>query len=110
MIRANIIDGNLVFVPFDETLPFIEMTEQQYNNFVDGKLSLVNGVLTDVSARINQMVYERLIVSKIRERYSLDQELAILRQRDTKPEEFAEYNTYVEQCKLEAKQEVSNGN
>ena len=50
--------------------------------------------------------YENLIVSKIRERYTIDQELAILRQRDTKPQEFAEYNGYVEQCKLEAKQEI----
>ena len=50
--------------------------------------------------------YEEFIVSKIRERYTLDQELAILRQRDTKPEEFAEYNAYVEQCKLQAKERV----
>lgn len=50
--------------------------------------------------------YESLIVSKIRKKYTLDQELAILRQRDSKPEEFSKYNEYVEQCKLEAKQEV----
>ena len=64
------------------------------------------------NARKNQekeSLYEGIIVSKIRKKYSLNQELAILRQRDTKPEEFAEYNTYVEQCKIEAKQEVSNG-
>jgi hypothetical protein len=57
----------------------------------------------------NSINYEQLVVSKIRERYTIDQELAILRQRDTKPEEFAEYNDYVEQCKAEAKEEV-NGN
>lgn len=56
----------------------------------------------------NVISYEQLVVSKIRERYTIDQELAILRQRDTKPEEFAEYNSYVEQCKTEAK-EVVNG-
>ena len=50
--------------------------------------------------------YEEKIISKIRQKYSIDQELAILRQRDTKPKEFDEYNTYVEQCKLEVKQEV----
>jgi hypothetical protein len=61
-------------------------------------------------AKVKQQKYENLIVLKIRERYSLDQELAILRQRDTKPEEFAEYDAYVEKCKLEARQEVSNGN
>jgi hypothetical protein len=57
----------------------------------------------------NSISYEKLVISKIRERYTIDQELAILRQRDTKPQEFAEYNSYVEQCKVEAKEEV-NGN
>ena len=45
--------------------------------------------------------YEDLIVSKIRERYSINQELAILRQRDSKPIEYQEYYNYVEQCKEE---------
>ena len=58
----------------------------------------------------NALKYEDLIISKIREKYTIDQELAILRQRDTKPQEFAEYDAYVEQCKLEAKQEVEDGN
>lgn len=39
---------------------------------------------------------------RIRLRYSLSEELAILRQRDTKPEEFAEYHAYAELCKAEA--------
>ena len=47
--------------------------------------------------------YINKVISLIREKYSLNDELAILRQRDTKPDEFAEYNTYVEQCKEEAK-------
>lgn len=47
--------------------------------------------------------YEDLIVSKIRQRYNVNQELAILRQRDSKPQEFAEYNAYVEECKHSVK-------
>jgi hypothetical protein len=39
----------------------------------------------------------------IREKYSVNTELAILRQRDTKPEEFEEYNAFAEACKAEAK-------
>jgi len=39
---------------------------------------------------------------RIRMRYPLSAELAILRQRDTKPEEFAEYCAYAELCKAEA--------
>ena len=52
-----------------------------------------------------QHQYEDLIVSKIRKKYNVNQELAILRQRDTKPIEYQEYYDYVEQCKAEAKSE-----
>ena len=51
-------------------------------------------------------LYETEIIRRIRQRYSLNQELAILRQRDTKPKEFAEYNAFVEGCKAEVKEEL----
>ena len=50
--------------------------------------------------------YEERVVQLIRERYDLDAELAILRQRDSKPEEFAEYNAYCEECKDKAKETI----
>ena len=50
--------------------------------------------------------YEQRVVQLIRERYDIDAELAILRQRDSKPEEFAEYNAYCEECKTKAKEEL----
>lgn len=50
--------------------------------------------------------YGELVNSKIRARYTISQEFAILRQRDTKQDEFAEYNAYCEQCKAEAKAEL----
>lgn len=53
------------------------------------------------------MDYENAIVSLIRRKYNLNQELAILRQRDVKPEEFSEYNDYVEQCKAEVKNKLN---
>lgn len=49
--------------------------------------------------------YKEQIVSAIRERYSIDDELAILRQRDTKLEEFAEYFAFVEGIKQSLKDE-----
>ena len=55
-----------------------------------------------------EQLYEGLIIKKIRERYTLNQELAILRQRDTKPQEFAAYNAYVEECKAEVKAEMED--
>ena len=50
--------------------------------------------------------YEDKIVALIRQKYNVNQELAILRQRDAKPQEFAEYNEYVEQCKEQVKNEL----
>lgn len=47
--------------------------------------------------------YAQRVVDRIRAKYSVDDELAILRQRDTKPEEFSEYNDFVEQIKAEEK-------
>lgn len=47
--------------------------------------------------------YENKIVALIRERYNVNQELAILRQKDTKTEEYNEYYAYVEECKAKVK-------
>ena len=77
----------------------------------------INGITRDmtpeeVQAYNNSIVaipYEQRVVNHIREVYSIDDELAILRQRDTKPEEFAEYNAFVERIKAEEKGGVDNG-
>lgn len=51
--------------------------------------------------------YNEEVNSMIRQRYSLSEELAILRQRDTKPGEFAVYNEYAEGCKAKVKAMVN---
>ena len=51
-----------------------------------------------------QINYDQLVSDLIRERYTIDQELAINRQRDTKPEEFQEYFDFCEQCKIKARE------
>lgn len=48
-------------------------------------------------------LYPELVEELIRQRYTISQELAINRQRDTKPTQFEEYNSYCEECKAEAK-------
>lgn len=49
--------------------------------------------------------YKEQVISAIREKYSVDDELAILRQRDSKPDEFAEYFAFVEGIKQGLKDE-----
>lgn len=50
--------------------------------------------------------YETLVNRYIRERYSVSDELAILRQREDKPDEFTAYYDYAESCKAKAKLEI----
>jgi hypothetical protein len=66
-----------------------------YRNMTNEEIDELN--LSD----FNTIPYKDRIISRIREVYSVDDELAILRQRDTKPEEFAEYNAFVEKIKAE---------
>ena len=68
-----------------------EMTEQE---------------IAEMEANMPTIPYEQRVVARIRERYSVDDELAILRQRDTKPDEFAAYNDFVEKVKAEERSAV----
>ena len=67
----------------------VEMTEQEIEEMNEPALSFA---------------YEQRIVLRIREKFSVDDELAILRQRDTKPDEFAAYNDFVEGIKREERE------
>lgn len=51
-------------------------------------------------------LYPNLVSRLIRERYSVDDEMAILRQKETKPEEWEEYNAFCEECKTKARAEI----
>lgn len=68
----------------------------------EGVKVLENGKYVEVEDLQEDVIpYEDRVVTRIRERYSVNDELAILRQRDTKPEEFEEYNSFVEKVKAE---------
>ena len=60
---------------------YIEMTQEEIQMLVNA---------------ITLLPYEDRVVNRIRERYNINQELAILRQRDVKFDEWMEYNNYVE--------------
>lgn len=59
--------------------------------------------IAEIQKNVPSIPYEQRVVNRIRSVYSVDDELAILRQRDTKPEEFAAYNSFVEKVKSEEK-------
>ena len=66
---------------------------------------LLNGKVIDIDVEETEVIepipYEQRVVNRIRERYSIDDELALLRQRVLKSEEFKEYFEFVEQIKEE---------
>lgn len=53
-----------------------------------------------------QISYDQLVSDLIRAKYTIDQEIAINRQRDTKPDEFQEYFDFCEQCKTQAHEQI----
>lgn len=67
------------------------MTFNQYNNIT---------TMEDIRT------YEERVQDLIRRRYTLSDELALHRQRESKVEEFNEYYAYCEQCKAQARKEA----
>ena len=53
--------------------------------------------------RPKSLNYEQVVVMLIREKYSIDDEFALLRQQYIKQVEYQAYFNYVEYCKKEAK-------
>lgn len=51
--------------------------------------------------------YKDIVIDLIREKYCVNDEIAIIRQKETKADEFAEYNTFVEDCKCIARVFIS---
>ena len=73
--------------------------------FINGEYLPVTADTQDEEIKDNR-TYDEKVVSLIREKYSLDQELAIQRQKDAKPQEFEDYYNYCEDCKRKARGEV----
>lgn len=57
----------------------------------------------------NEEDYGNQVNDLIRRRYSLSEELSLLRQRDSKQEEYQKYNVYCEECKKTVKDKISEG-
>lgn len=92
----------------------VEIADERWLELIDGQAAGMlitedeqgSPVLTEYVNSVPVPTYEQRVQQSIRERYSVDDELAILRQRDTKPDEFAAYYEYAEQCKAQAKKQM----
>ena len=54
-----------------------------------------------------QRLYKQRIVEKIRLKYDVNDEIALTNDKDSKPQEYAEYQAYRASCKAEAKAELN---
>ena len=92
----------------------VEITDERWLELIDGQAAGMlitedeqgSPVLTEYVNSVPVPTCEQRVQQSIRERYSVDDELAILRQQDTKPDEFAAYYEYAEQCKAQAKKQM----
>lgn len=66
-----------------------------------------NGKLIEMAEpeefKITEAEYPSYVAMRIHEKYSIDDEIAIIRQKEEKPEEYAAYYQYCESVKKEAK-------
>lgn len=109
-------DNEIVAEPYNYQIAVVpDDIIVEYINFkdfyiVDGKFVFnANNYKARIEAKAEQVKYNEYkaqIEGLIRERYSINDEIAIIRQRDSKPDEYVEYNAYCEGCKAVARKEV----
>lgn len=120
MIQIKIYDERVTNIYYGETLieGFIRIESIPSPEEIPGKIPVMyyrNGAIvyeyeeapeaTEDGTETSPvpMDYGETVNGLIRRKYTLSEELAILRQRDTKAEEFEAYNAYAESCKEEAR-------
>lgn len=120
MIQIKIYDERVTNIYYGETLieGFIRIDSIPSPEEIPGKIPVMyyrNGAIVyeyeeapeatedDTGTPPAQIDYGETVNELIRRKYTLSEELAILRQRDTKAEEFEAYNAYAESCKEEAR-------
>ncbi|MEG0500209.1 MAG: hypothetical protein RR550_03690 [Rikenellaceae bacterium] len=93
----------------------VEITEEYYSELLnkqsDGYSIEENSenypVFVNVVDPIVAPTYDELVEKYIREKYSVSEEFALLRQRNEKPDEFQLYYVYAEECKERARSEMA---
>lgn len=91
----------------EEKYVHIKNTDVYFKRAVAVRLSVEQCEEVDEVPNIrNEEDYGNQVNDLIRRRYSLSEELAILRQKDEKPDEYRTYFAFCEECKAKAKLEL----
>ena len=98
----NYTDGNLKFIRNGSKYTlFLDKTAASWQEpATEGTQTVVGYSYNEVDISAETVSREAFIAGLIHTRYSVDAEISILRQKDSKPEEFEAYNAFAEECKL----------
>lgn len=110
-------DEDIISEPYNYQIAIvpddIDITDIVYADFddIDGKF-IFNATKYDArivaeKEKTKRIEYKLQIDKLIREKYSINDEIAILRQRDTKTIEYEEYFDFVEKIKQNVKSNIS---
>lgn len=94
------IKGTLEVPTNYKSVEIVEIDKEEYDYLCS--LTIQENPVKDNNPEIDRwsdIPYEEAVDIKIREKYSISQEFAILRQKDDKPEEYDTYYKYCEYCK-----------
>lgn len=89
-------DGNIVAEHTEihtRTVPIMEMV---YRDMTEEEIAELDNVELEYWKNVD---YEEAVDNEIRKKYSASAEFAILRQKEEKPDEYASYYAYCEECK-----------
>ena len=94
-------EGNVIAEEHTEirtrTVPIMEMV---YRDMTEEEIAELDKAESDYWKSID---YEEAVDNEIRKKYSASAEFAILRQKEEKPDEYASYYAYCEECKAYVK-------
>lgn len=94
-------EGNVIAEEHTEirtrTVPILEMV---YRDMTEEEVAELDKAESDYWKSIN---YGEAVDNEIRKKYSASAEFAILRQKEEKPDEYASYYAYCEECKAYVK-------
>lgn len=108
-VEREVTRSYIVFNPQPELLreegwyPIRYINDTGTSEVVNDVLNVYLGPQENKNYTTDSIEYHKLVESLIRTRYSVSDELGVIRQKDQKPDEFQEYFEFCEECKETAK-------
>ena len=98
----NYTDGNLKFIRSGNqyTLFLDKRAASWQEPAMEGTQTVVGYNYEEVDVSADNASRESFIAGLIHTRYSVDDEISILRQKESNPQEFEAYNAFAEECKV----------